>query len=75
MRQQATIETVAIVGAGLVGSAWSVIFSLAGLQVRVYDADPGMRSKVLDQVSRAQVIDLARRFSAPFPDDHAMTTR
>ncbi|MET0743706.1 MAG: 3-hydroxyacyl-CoA dehydrogenase [Microvirga sp.] len=53
MRQKATIDTVAVVGAGLVGSAWSVIFSLAGLRVRVHDADPGIRSGLPGQLSRA----------------------
>ncbi len=35
--------TIGIVGAGLVGSAWAVIFSLGGLSVRVFDGDAGIR--------------------------------
>ena len=43
-------RTVAIVGAGLVGSAWTIIFSLAGLTVRVFDGDEGKRRDVLAHV-------------------------
>lgn len=35
-------ETVAIVGAGLIGRSWSALFARAGHQVRVWDADPGV---------------------------------
>jgi 3-hydroxyacyl-CoA dehydrogenase len=31
---------VALVGAGLVGSSWAVVFARAGLEVRVHDVDP-----------------------------------
>ncbi len=50
-------RTVAIVGAGLVGSAWTIIFSLAGLTVRVFDGDADKRRKVLDHV-RANLADM-----------------
>lgn len=32
---------VAIIGAGLVGAGWAIVFARAGAQVRVYDAEPG----------------------------------
>lgn len=35
-------ETVAIVGAGLIGRAWSALFARAGYQVQVWDADAGV---------------------------------
>jgi len=41
---------VAVVGAGLVGSSWSIIFALAGKRVQVYDADLSSRARVLDHV-------------------------
>lgn len=53
MEENASIETVGIVGAGLVGSGWSVIFALAGLQVRIFDADPLIRSQALARASTA----------------------
>ena len=31
---------VAIVGAGLVGAGWALVFARAGLMVRIYDANP-----------------------------------
>ena len=42
------IEKVGIVGAGLVGSGWAVVFALAGLQVRVFDPDQAIAQKVLE---------------------------
>jgi L-gulonate 3-dehydrogenase len=45
-------ETVGIVGGGLVGSGWSVIFALAGLEVRVFDGNPEIRRTVQDFATR-----------------------
>ncbi|WP_174803895.1 3-hydroxyacyl-CoA dehydrogenase [Martelella limonii] len=36
-------RVVAIVGAGLVGSGWAIVFARAGLTVRVYDPQPKIR--------------------------------
>ncbi len=51
-------RTVAIVGAGLVGSAWTINFALAGLNVRVFDGDAGRRGEVLGHV-RSNLADMA----------------
>lgn len=40
------IRTVAIVGAGLVGSGWAIVFARAGLEVKLYDVDAGIRNHV-----------------------------
>lgn len=48
-----SLDTVGIVGAGLVGSGWSIIFALAGLQVRVFDQDPDIRGNALDSAASA----------------------
>lgn len=45
------IRNVAIVGAGLVGSAWFIVFARAGAQVLVHDADEGIRSIVMERVA------------------------
>lgn len=37
-----TVNTVAIVGSGLIGRAWAMIFSRAGYAVRLYDAKEGV---------------------------------
>lgn len=40
-------ESVAIVGAGLVGSGWAVVFARSGHPVWVYDPSPEVRGRVL----------------------------
>ncbi|CAN7630234.1 3-hydroxyacyl-CoA dehydrogenase [Caballeronia sp. LjRoot31] len=40
-------KPVAIVGAGLVGAGWGIVFARAGLKVRVYDANPAMSEKAM----------------------------
>jgi len=42
---------VAIVGAGLVGAGWAIVFARAGIVVRIYDAEAAIRSTVLDEIS------------------------
>ncbi len=69
------IDAVAIVGAGLVGRAWAVVFSRAGWQVRltdpngpVLDAAPGLIRDELRRLAAHGLIDdpdeAARRVSA-----------
>ena len=41
---------VAIVGAGLVGSGWAIVYARAGLRVNVYDADPEVTRKAIPQI-------------------------
>ena len=33
-------RTIAIIGCGLIGRAWTIVFARAGLNIRVWDADP-----------------------------------
>jgi L-gulonate 3-dehydrogenase len=40
-------KTVAIVGAGLVGAGWAIVFARAGLTVRIFDANPAVSGKAL----------------------------
>src|SRR5271156_5358578 len=40
-------QTVAIVGAGLIGRAWAMIFARAGWSVRLYDAVDGVAQTAL----------------------------
>ena len=44
---------VALVGAGLVGSSWSLVFARAGLEVAVHDPDPASAAKVIDFANAA----------------------
>ncbi|MEE1555905.1 MAG: 3-hydroxyacyl-CoA dehydrogenase NAD-binding domain-containing protein, partial [Alphaproteobacteria bacterium] len=48
---------IGIVGAGLVGGGWSIVFARAGEQVRVYDAAPTIRDEFKAVVGR-QLDDL-----------------
>lgn len=49
----AEISRVAVIGAGLVGASWAVVFARAGLQVNLYDADAGQLPRALDAVRRS----------------------
>jgi L-gulonate 3-dehydrogenase len=40
-------QAVAVVGAGLVGSGWAVVFARGGLSVRVFDSQPGAAAAAL----------------------------
>ncbi|KQT04536.1 3-hydroxyacyl-CoA dehydrogenase [Rhizobium sp. Leaf391] len=44
-------EKVAIVGAGLVGSGWAIVFARAGYQVSVFDPSPEVSERVNDWIS------------------------
>jgi L-gulonate 3-dehydrogenase len=47
------IDSVALVGAGLVGSGWAVVYARAGLDVRVYDRDAATLDRLRDFCRRA----------------------
>ena len=68
MTPSGEIEKVGIVGAGLVGSGWAVVFALAGLQVRVFDPDQAIAQKVLELAGCAMadmdVVGLATNINA-----------
>ena len=49
---------IALVGAGVVGSSWSIVFARAGYEVRVYDAKPSTRDGVIAS-ARSVATDLA----------------
>jgi L-gulonate 3-dehydrogenase len=40
MKETSMNERIAIIGAGLIGRAWAIVFARAGCQVRLYDAVP-----------------------------------
>jgi L-gulonate 3-dehydrogenase len=60
------MPSVAIVGAGSIGLAWSIVFARAGSAVRVYDVSPQMRDgarpaieRRLAELARAELLDEA----------------
>ncbi len=42
---------VAVIGAGLVGAGWAIVFAQARLQVRIYDADPRATERALSLIA------------------------
>lgn len=48
---------VAVIGAGLVGTGWAIVFARAGLQVRIYDANPQATESALTLIA-AQLKEL-----------------
>lgn len=45
-----SVRSVAVVGAGLVGLGWAIVFSRAGLPVRIYDASAEARAAALGRL-------------------------
>lgn len=43
----ATIHSVAIIGAGSIGIAWSIVFACAGIKVRIFELDDARRDSAL----------------------------
>lgn len=44
-------QHVAVVGAGLVGAGWAIVFARAGVDVRIYDVNADTRAKVLPYIT------------------------
>ena len=45
------METVAVIGAGLIGRAWAIVFARAGFAVRLWDAVPAALPAALDFIA------------------------
>ncbi len=41
---------IAVIGAGLVGSGWAIVFARAGLPVRLFDSAPGASERALQRI-------------------------
>ena len=52
------MEKIAVIGAGMVGRAWAIVFARAGREVALYDADAGAVER-----ARALIVDAARDLS------------
>ncbi len=50
---------VAVVGAGLVGAGWAIVFARTGYPVRIYDGNDDLRARVRDDI-KANLEDLQR---------------
>jgi L-gulonate 3-dehydrogenase len=47
------IQQTAIVGAGIIGRSWAIVFARAGVPVRLYDNLPDNRAKALERIGEA----------------------
>ena len=56
---------IALVGAGVVGSSWSLVFARAGFEVAVYDAEPTSAVRAKEFVRRRSPI--SQRWGSPRP--------
>ena len=52
-------ERIAIVGAGLIGRAWAIVFARAGCAVAIYDAAPDALAGC-EKLLRENISDLAQ---------------
>ena len=50
---------VAVIGAGMIGRGWAIVFARAGYAVRMYDAQPGACDAALAEIER-RLHDLER---------------
>ena len=57
---------IAVIGTGLVGSGWAIVFARAGLSVSLYDAAPGAAEKALSLI-RERLQDLHEADLLPDP--------
>lgn len=44
---------IAVIGAGLVGRSWSIVFARAGREVALYDTDPGAAGRALAAIEKS----------------------
>lgn len=44
-------DTVAVIGAGSIGIAWTIVFASAGIRVRIFEAAPGVRRAAIGEVT------------------------
>ena len=51
------MERIAVVGAGLIGRAWAIVFARAGCSVALWDKLPGVAEAAMEQI-RARLGDL-----------------
>jgi L-gulonate 3-dehydrogenase len=63
-----TDRLIAIVGAGLIGSGWAVVFARAGYSVRAYDPSPEVRERVLPWVKQS-LAELAKTGLVERPEE------
>ncbi|XP_072300261.1 lambda-crystallin homolog [Eucyclogobius newberryi] len=54
------MKLVTIIGSGLIGRSWALVFISGGLSVKIYDKQPGMAASALSSI-RQQVLELQQK--------------
>lgn len=67
------MESIAVIGTGLIGRAWAMVFARAGHPVRLFDQAPGAADKALDLIREALIE--TRRFGLIDEDPSAVLAR
>lgn len=62
------MERIAVVGAGLIGRAWAMVFARAGLEVRLWDKLPGVAEKAMPLIRERLADQLAAGLIQEAPD-------
>ena len=52
MKREKTNDLIAVVGAGLVGSGWAIVFARAGFNVSLFDSVPGAAERAYDLIGQ-----------------------
>ena len=52
MEPEKTNDLIAVVGAGLVGSGWAIVFARAGFDVTLFDSVPGAAERAYDLIGQ-----------------------
>jgi L-gulonate 3-dehydrogenase len=45
------MEQIALIGGGLIGQAWAIVFGRAGHEVMLYDAEPAALKRARDAIA------------------------
>ncbi len=53
LRLTMLIQQAAIVGSGIIGRSWAIVFARAGVPARLYDSMPDNRAKALERIAEA----------------------
>uniref|UniRef100_A0A8C1GFI4 L-gulonate 3-dehydrogenase n=1 Tax=Cyprinus carpio TaxID=7962 RepID=A0A8C1GFI4_CYPCA len=53
-------KIITVVGSGLIGRSWAMVFLSGGYKVKIYDNEPGQASGAITEISRKQIEELQR---------------
>ncbi|CAL8240473.1 unnamed protein product [Merluccius merluccius] len=45
-------KSITVIGSGLIGRSWAMVFSSGGYRVRIYDNQPGLAAKAITEIRK-----------------------